>query len=159
MLKFLWFDNVNKDHPTVIQYHFRRLVFGLTSSPAILNSVLLHHLIQGKGNESPVNCLLVESLYVDYFVGGAVNDKEAFELYQKAREVMRKWSTNSPTLRAKMESEHRSHRDPSAPELKVLSLNWNTEDDELFVDVSELMTYWDTLAPTKRSVLKFSATL
>jgi len=88
-----------------------------------------------------------------------VNDEEAFELYLKAREVMkltsfnlRKWSTNSPTLRAKMESEHRSHHDPLTPELKVLGLHWNTENDELFVDVSELMTYWDTLAPTKRSV-------
>ena len=82
MLRFLWFDDVNKDHPNIIQYCFCRLVFGLTSSPAILNSVLRHHLTQGKGNESPVNRLLEESLYVDDFVGGAVNDEEAFELYQ-----------------------------------------------------------------------------
>ena len=94
-----------------------------------------------------------------------MNDEEAFELYQKAREVMqiagfnlRKWNTNSPTLRAKIENELRSHGDlHSPPELKILGLSWNTESDELYVDVTELITYMDSLVPTKRSVLKFSA--
>jgi len=64
MLRFLWFDDVQKDHPNIAQYRFCQLVFGLTSSPAILNSVLLHHLTQGKGSKYPVNRLLVESLYI-----------------------------------------------------------------------------------------------
>ncbi|XP_065918882.1 uncharacterized protein [Dysidea avara] len=167
MLRFLWFDDVNKDHPNIIQYRFCRLVFRLTSSPAILNSVLRHHLTQGKGNESPVNRLLEESLYVDDFVGGAVNDEEAFELYQKAQEVMktagfnlRKWNTNSPTLRAKIKNELRNFGEQhAAAELKILGLSWNTDSDELYVDVTELMMYMSTLAPTKKSVLKFSAKL
>ena len=96
-----------------------------------------------------------------------MNDEKAFQLYQKAWEVMqiasfnlRKWNTNSPTLRSKTENELRSHGDlHSSPELKILGLSWNTEIDELYVDMTELMTHVDTLVPTKRSVLKFSAKL
>ena len=84
MLRFLWFDNMQKEHPNIIQYRFCRLVFGLTSSPAILSSVLMHHLIQRTDPKSPVNSPLAESLYVDDFVGGASNDEEAFEIYHKA---------------------------------------------------------------------------
>ena len=64
--------------------------------------------------------MLVESLFVDDFVGGAADnndfvggaadDNEAFEIYHKARQVMkvagfdlRKWNTNSPTLKTKIE--------------------------------------------------------
>ena len=65
MLRFLWFDNMQKEHPNIIQYRFCRLVFRLTSSPAILSSVLMHHLTQRTDPKSPVNSLLAESLYVD----------------------------------------------------------------------------------------------
>ena len=37
LLRFLWVDDVFKDNPTVKQYQFRRLPFGLTPSPAILS--------------------------------------------------------------------------------------------------------------------------
>ena len=40
MLRFLWFNDIEKDCPQIKQYQFRRLVFGLTPSPAILASTL-----------------------------------------------------------------------------------------------------------------------
>ena len=170
MLRFLWFDDMQKEHPNIIQYRFCRLVFGLTSSSAILSSVLMHHLTQRKDPKSPVNLLLAESLYVDDFVGGASNDEEALEIYHKTRQVMRiagfnlrKWNTNSPTVKAKIESELKGalgNGDPhSVTELKILGLCWNTENDELYVDMADLVEYVHSLAPTKRSVLKFSAKL
>jgi len=71
---------------------------------------------------------------VDDFVGEPANEEEAFELYQRAREVMkladfnlRKWNTNSPTLRTKIENEFKSHGElHSICELKILGLSWNT---------------------------------
>ena len=39
-LRFLWFKNVKEERPEIVQYRFRRLVFGLTSSPAILNGTI-----------------------------------------------------------------------------------------------------------------------
>ena len=168
MLRFLWLDDVQTDHPNIIQYRFCRLVFGLTSSPAILSSVLMHHLTQQKDPKSLVHVLLAESLYVDDFVGGAMSDEEAFEIYHKAWQIMkaagfnlRKWNTNSPTLKIKIESELRGalgNGDPhSVAELKILGLCWNTENDELYVDTADLGKYVHSLSPTKRSVLKFSA--
>jgi len=35
MLKFLWFDDIDKESPEIKEYQFRRLPFGLTPSPAI----------------------------------------------------------------------------------------------------------------------------
>ena len=55
-----------------MQYRFRRLVFGLTSSPAILNGTIQHHLSHYKEPEPQVSELLANSLYVDDFPGGAV---------------------------------------------------------------------------------------
>ena len=40
MLRFLWFNDIEKDCPQIKQYQFRRLVSGLTPSPAILASTL-----------------------------------------------------------------------------------------------------------------------
>ena len=62
----------------IIQNRFCRLVFGLNSSPAILNFVLRRRLIQGEGHKY-INFLLTESLYVDDFVGGGANDDESFK--------------------------------------------------------------------------------
>jgi len=44
MLRFLWFDDISKEKPEIIQFRFCRLVFGLTPSPAILAETIQHHL-------------------------------------------------------------------------------------------------------------------
>ena len=43
-LRFLWFDDISKAKPNIVEYRFARLVFGLTPSPAILNGVIQSHL-------------------------------------------------------------------------------------------------------------------
>lgn len=71
MLRFLWFDDIYKERPNVAEYQFCRLVFGLTSSPAILSSVIQCHLESYKAKEPDIAMLLQDSFYVDDFVGGA----------------------------------------------------------------------------------------
>ena len=44
MIKFLWFDDINKENPEIKHYRFRRLPFGLKPSPAILSGTVDHHL-------------------------------------------------------------------------------------------------------------------
>ena len=44
MARFPWFDDPNKERRTIRKYQFCRLVFGLVSSPAILTTVIQHHL-------------------------------------------------------------------------------------------------------------------
>ena len=62
MLRFLWFDDVFKDNPTIKQYQFRRLPFSLTSSPAILSTVIHHNLSLSDQKDSEIASLFQDSL-------------------------------------------------------------------------------------------------
>ena len=75
MLRFLWFDDVKKDNPVIKRFQFRRLVFGLTLSPAVLSTVIQNHLTQHQKEDADVSQLLKDSLYVDDFAGRANNDQ------------------------------------------------------------------------------------
>ena len=44
LIRFLWFENVNDPGSKIVIYRFTRVVFGLTSSPFLLNATLQHHL-------------------------------------------------------------------------------------------------------------------
>ena len=109
MLRFLWFDDISKDHPEIVQYQFCRLVFGLTPSPAILSSLIQHHLELNKEKEPQIVSLLQDSFYVDDFVGGASHDDLAIEIYEKSKGIMnaggfalRKWTSNSKAFRERV---------------------------------------------------------
>ena len=76
---------------------------------------------------------------------------------------LRKWNTNSSTLKAKIESELKgavgNEHSHSVTDLKILGVCWNTINDKLYVDTAGLIEYVHSLSPTKRSVLKFTAKL
>jgi hypothetical protein len=44
LVRFLWVDNPEKEKPEIVEYRWKRLTFGLTSSPFILRVVLTKHL-------------------------------------------------------------------------------------------------------------------
>ena len=43
-LRFLWVDNVQQREPKIITLRFTRVVFGVSSSPFLLNATIRHHL-------------------------------------------------------------------------------------------------------------------
>ena len=43
VLRFLWVDDIDKAEPKVITMRFTRVVFGLSSSPLLLNATIKHH--------------------------------------------------------------------------------------------------------------------
>lgn len=43
-LQFLWIDDILKDNPQLVVMHFARVVFGVNSSPFLLNTTIRHHL-------------------------------------------------------------------------------------------------------------------
>ena len=100
VLRFLWFDDVTKDKPIVVQYRYCRLVFGLTCSPAILAETIKYHVSQFRSTYPEVVGHL-NRLYCDDFSCGAGSAEEALVIYKRAKEIMssggfnlRKWNSN-----------------------------------------------------------------
>ena len=108
-LRFLWFNDINKDKPEIVQHRFCWLVFGLTPSPAIPTETIQHHLTRYLLSEPHIVKQLAESFYVDDFTSGVYSEEEGFRLYQRAKEIMlaggfnlRKWRTNSIFLQQRI---------------------------------------------------------
>ena len=87
VLRFIWVDDVAKEEPELCVYRFTRVVFGVSSSPFLLNTTVKYHLEQSLVlNEATVKHRL-RSTYVDDIISGADSDEEAFELYTQAQEI------------------------------------------------------------------------
>ena len=93
---------MNSADPKIVEYRFARVLFGVTSSPFLLNATLLKY-ITSYEREDPefVNQMLC-SLYVDDLSVSLVDVNKAYQLYLESRESMaqegfnlRKWLTNS----------------------------------------------------------------
>ena len=162
MLKFLWFDDIGKQNPQIVQYRFCRLVFGLTPSPAILSEVIQLHVTRYLLVEPMIAEILAHGFYIDDFTSGAQTVEEGFNIYQKAKQLMqqggfnlRKWKTNSKTLQQKIDLTEGGASETS--EVKILGIRWDTERDEFQFEFKEITTFVRSLPPTKRSILRLSA--
>ena len=186
MVRFLWLKEPNDPNSELVQLRFTRLVFGLRPSPAILSSTIRHHLETQKDADPQLIELLKKSLYVDDFVSGADNEKEACEISSNAKLIMqkgafnlRKWNTNSSNLKEMFSEESspnstnlktvaeedesyaktvtRTLIKTNSNKVKVLGSIWNTASDTLEFNFLDLVNEAKSLPPTKRSLLKISA--
>ena len=66
LVRFLWFDDIQKENPSIVEYHFTRLVFGLTCTPFLLNATLRHHLTKYINLEEIK--LVIERLILNLYV-------------------------------------------------------------------------------------------
>ena len=185
-LRFLWFKDCNSEDSEIIVFRFRRLCFGLNSSPFLLNAVLRHHIEAYKASDPEFSSKLIESFYVDDLVSGCRNADEAFTLYQKASERMkeggfrlRKWKTNDATLAEKIEKSERKkveikkeesdentyaketlgQSNSTGGKCKVLGMAWDNKEDTLEFDLTRVTKDANTERPTKRGILSTLATL
>ena len=109
-LRFIWLDDIHKDNPKEVVYRFCRVVFGVTSSPFLLNATIKQHLQKyANGNPELIKALL-NSLYVDDMTSGESTVEREFDLFVNSRKIMaeggfylRKWQSNSPQLRCLMQ--------------------------------------------------------
>ena len=85
VLHFLWINNINSESPQVIIKHFNTVVFGLTSSPFLLNGTLRHHVMKDESVDPEFVRSVLSSLYVDDLDGGKNDSDAAFEFYLKAK--------------------------------------------------------------------------
>ena len=140
-LRFLW---KNKEGE-LICYRFRRLPFGLSCSPFVLNAVIRHHLLKQSS-------ITHESFYVDDLILPVESVKEGsnkakdLALHMKTAGFhLHKWATNDKTLAKILQVE--------LGESMVLGLKWNHLNDTIMLEVNNLAELMTKEVVTKRSAL------
>ena len=180
-LRFLWLKDITAKEPEVIVLRFNRVVFGVNSSPFLLNAVLRYHLSSFQDVDPEFVENMCKSFYVDDLVVSSSNTTEAYSLYCKAKERMlqggfslRKWKTNDCELRqmimknekvestivAETQKEEESFAketlgpaQESGGKTKVLGIIWDNSQDILEFDLMKMATNIKASTPTKRGVL------
>ena len=187
VLRFLWVKDANAEAPEIIVLRFNRVVFGVNSSPYLLNMVIRHHINSFQEVDPQFVSKLSQSFYVDDLVTGANTEKEALSLYHKSKErmkmggfMLRKWKTNNEMLaeqicfsaeEQKIEFESPlggeqtyaketlgSHKDTEIGS-KVLGMPWDNLNDTLTFDLTRIGKGIHVNKPTKRVILSSLATL
>ena len=109
VLRFLWFKDACTEHQDLIELRFSRVVFGVSSSPFLLNATIQHHLQKYETEYPDLVGRLRRSLYVDDLATGAESEEQAYEMFVSAKEIMkeagfnlRKFYTNSRMFQARV---------------------------------------------------------
>ena len=180
VLRFIWVDDILKDPPDLKVYRFTRVVFGVSSSPFLLNATIRFHLEKHRQEKEELVQKLLHSTYVDDIISGGHTEDEAFELYMESKKIfreggfnLRKFKTNSKCLQERIDIQERPNSDssplqdeptysettlgasqpPTIEEHKVLGILWNPESDQLIFDVTGLAKVATDLHPTKRNIV------
>ena len=185
-LRFLWVDDIHSEDPKIFVYRFTRVVFGVNSSPFILNAVLRHHIESYQEIDPGFVTRMKEGFYVDDLVSGCNNLEEAYALYQNATVRLqeggfrlRKFKTNNNELMSKIQ-EHERENDTEIGQVvseqcsfaketlgqlkeakhktKVLGVTWDTSKDILEFDLRRMLKNSNEKV-TKRSILSILASL
>ena len=181
-LRFLWVDDPAQEDPKIVTYRFARVVFGVSSSPFLLNATVRHHLERHSDTHGELVTKVLRSIYVDDVVTGSQSEEQAYELYTGAKNLLktgafnlRKFTSNSNALQARIDAEESVQLSDSSPtvgaaetfsqatlggaqrlregEQKVLGVNWSVSSDQIIFSFGELAEQARALEPTKRNVI------
>ena len=85
-MRFLWYNNIRTDFPPSV-LRFTRLVFGLTSSPFILNATVKFHLSQHFGQQKLKWVIekFIQDLYIDDSTTSFDDVDDAYYFYETAK--------------------------------------------------------------------------
>ena len=178
VLRFLWIDNIKSQNPDLIELRFARVVFGISSSPFLLNATLQHLLEQQSDNDPLIVQKLARSFYVDDAVTGAHDEDEAYSLYQTAKSILkrggfnlRKFCSNSRLLQLRVDHKEsltsvpdendetyasaslRASSKLPSEERTVLGVKWDTTFDQLVVSLDNIAAQIVNIKPTKRAIV------
>ena len=148
VLRFLWVDDIDKLSPEIVVLRFTPVVFGVSSSPFLLNATIKHHIEQYKEADPEFVEKFLRSIYVDDLSSGASEVDMAYELYLKPKLMLadggfnlRKFMPNCPELtkRIRCNEERKSNNDTFSvkPEdaqssQALLERNVEPEEDETY---------------------------
>ncbi|XP_045034376.1 uncharacterized protein LOC123475569 [Daphnia magna] len=171
-VRFLWPRKPEEPNSDFIAYKWKRVPFGLSSSPFLLRVTINKHLLSVKSRFSTTVEQIEEQLYVDDYLGGADNVptaittvEETATLFSEAQLNMRSWATNNKQLRDFLTEKEMSNQIVGILSLtidgqqKALGLRWDTSSDSFKFDPTTIMEAAVQIGEkiTKRKVLSISA--
>ena len=179
VLRFLWVKQIDQVPPEIQVWRFTRVVFGVASSPFLLNATIQHHLNQYAVTHPEIVEQLSQAIYVDDVVSGAGDEESAYQLFAQSKQIfkesgfnLRKYITNSRSLQHRinvvegvsqldqqLEDETYTRlmlgtsQRPAEREQKVLGVRWDIDQDELVFDPGDIADLANKVAPIKRQVV------
>ncbi|XP_065658842.1 uncharacterized protein LOC136083375 [Hydra vulgaris] len=136
-LRFLWYERISDKEDKLIIYRFLRAVFGLTSSPFLLNATLKHYLNKYLKNDKIFIERLIDDLYVDDIASGCETVLDGKMFYKKFKSIfldagfeLRKW---------------------------ILGIEWDIVKDEFVFEFKDFVKKAKAIKTTKLNILKMAA--
>ena len=127
VLRFLWVDDISKEEPEIVVLRFTRVVFGVSSSPFLLNATVAHHIGQYETVDPVFVEKFLENIYVDDLAAGGTDVDDTYEFYAKSKLRLaeggfnlRKFMSNSKELMSKIDA-NESNREKSTDPKNVSS--------------------------------------
>nr|XP_047139071.1 uncharacterized protein LOC100199492 [Hydra vulgaris] len=122
---------LSKIFDILLKFRFLRVVFGLTSSPFLLNATLKHHLNKYIKHDEKFIERLIDDLYVDDIASGCETISEGKMFYKKSKCIfldagfkIRKWITNDHELQNYFNKKETNQSENSKCNLKVDELKY-----------------------------------
>lgn len=119
-LRFLWTRDVTEEVPDVVVLRFTRVVFGVNSSPFLLNATIDHHMRRYQEIDPVFVDKFLSSIYVDDVSLGSSDVESTYELYLKSKSrlaeagfKLRKFVTNSGELRCRINANEQTTEEQS----------------------------------------------
>lgn len=88
-VRFLWVDSLCEDEIEPVILKSTRVVFGVSSSPFIVNATLKHHLDKFVQSSPELVKKISRSIYVIDFAFGAEDEEDTYQLYLGAKKALR----------------------------------------------------------------------
>ena len=152
-LRFLWFDDVFAAEPKIVCNRFACAIFGVTSSPFLLNGTVRKHTSNYNFSNDFVT-KIVDLFFIDGFIGGEDTVEKAYLSFKKLKLRflegyfnLRKWRVNDKELRELI-----FDNDTAIKPSKILG--WTTW---WIWDLKGIFDQVKDLSPTKRNILKILA--
>ncbi|GBN66866.1 hypothetical protein AVEN_202095-1 [Araneus ventricosus] len=134
-LKLLWWQDEQKEQLRIFQH--RRVVFGITSSPFLLEVTLEIHLNNAPPDYKETAQKLLKFFYVDNSVHSVDTEEELLKFIHESQEILSPAKFN---LRG-WEHTHFEENESDLTETKtvpVLGLKWEIKNDTVSVDLRDL---------------------
>ncbi|XP_074654484.1 uncharacterized protein LOC141908360 [Tubulanus polymorphus] len=156
--KFLWLTDPKNPESELKTYRFKVILFGVVSSPFILNATVRFHL---NNYNNHVSRDLVKNIYVDNAISGCESESDLMKYYTNINSIMKNggfklqsYASNSSLLKAKADSDNLSDEKTI---VSALGLQWDTVNDTLSFKNKQAFANPDLI--TKREIVKAVSSL